>query len=92
VSQHIDELMANFDSLVEPKFKEFLYIFLKKYYYNATREKLAHIIMNLPLGYFIGAGDIEHLTEKGRPLSYKELIELLSKPNLEQTTERLHNS
>lgn len=85
--QKIDELMKSFDSLVEPKFKEFLYTFLKKYYHNATREKLAHIIMNLPLGYFIGVGDINHLLKKSRPLSYKELLELLSERNLESITE-----
>jgi len=87
VPQNIDDLMKNFDSLVEPKFKEFLYTFLKKYYHNATREKLAHIIMNLPLGYFIGIGDVKHLTEKRSQLSYKELIELLSKHNLKSITE-----
>jgi len=82
MSQQVNELMKNFDPLVESKFKEFLYEFLQRYYHNTTREKFAHIIMNLPLGYFLNKNDIEHLFEKNRSLSYKSLINLLSKHNI----------
>jgi len=87
VPQHIDDLMKNFDPLVESKFREFLYTFLQKYYHNATREKLTHIIMNLPLGYFLNEDDINHLFQKNKSLSYKELINLLKEHNLKQITE-----
>lgn len=86
MSQQIDELIENFDPLVEPKFKEFLYEFIQRYYHNTTREKFIHIIMNLPLGYFLNKKDIEHLFEKNRSLSYKALIDLLSKGDLKLIT------
>ncbi|RLG45553.1 MAG: hypothetical protein DRN81_01155 [Thermoproteota archaeon] len=89
MSENINALMQNFDRLVEPKFKEFLYTFLKKYHKNATQEKMAHIIMNLPIGYFIGIGDIKHLTEKRGLLSHKELIELLSKKDIKLIIEEV---
>lgn len=87
MSQKLDNLMMNFNKLVELKFKEFLYIFLKNYYHNATCEKLTHILMNLPLGYFLNEKDISHIFKNGKPLSYNEVIELLSKKNIKSIIE-----
>ena len=78
MSQRIEELLAKCSPSVEAKFKEFLYTFIKKYRDNPTRAKATHLIMNLPVGFFIDASDVKQIFVNNRAPQYNALMELLT--------------
>ena len=75
--QH-EKISDNFDPLVESKFKEFVVFFMKNYRTNATRKKMAHIILNLPLGFFMKEEDLEGMCVKNKAPSYHKFIEMIN--------------
>lgn len=76
--QKYEELFNKFHSLVDSRFKEFLYVFIRQYQNNPTRRKAAHLIMNLPVGFFINDNDIKKLFKNNRAPSHNDLIAWLS--------------
>jgi len=78
MKQVYEGLFEKANPLVEKKFKEFLYVFINQYKINPTRKKLAHLLMNVPVGFFINDGDIKKLLKNNRPPTHDELISWLS--------------
>jgi len=78
MKQKYEELLNKAHPSVEKKFKEFLYLFLNEYKINPTRRKLAHLLMNVPVGFFIDSNDIKKLLKGNRPPTQDELIAWLS--------------
>lgn len=76
--EKFEELFKDLSPSVESKFKEFLYKFLKTYRDNPTKAKATHLIMNLPVGFFIGGDDVKELFVNNRVLSFNTLMRLLS--------------
>lgn len=67
-------LFEKFNPLVESKFKEFLYAFIRQYENNPTKRKAAHLIMNLPVGLFIDDDDMKKLFKNGRAPTHDDLM------------------
>ena len=87
--QDAKDIIALCDPLVENKFKDMIAIFLKKYQDNPMREKLKHLLLNLPVGLFLNQGDLKCVGE--RPMKYRDLIIFLLKRDLKQFTEEFNN-
>jgi len=71
-------LFQKINPLVENKFKEFLYLFINQYKNNPTRRKAAHLIMNIPVGFFIDYDDVAKMFKNNRPPTHDEMVSFLS--------------
>jgi len=78
--QESKDLADMFDSLTEEKFKDFIMTFLKIYQRNPTKQKMKHLILNLPIGFFLNQSDIDKLPIDrgyGLPMKYQDLFDMI---------------
>lgn len=81
-SSDIKNVVSKFDDNVEDKFIEMIAFSVKRYRENPTRKKFMHILMNLPLGFFLTTEDVGSVF-KGRDLpTYKELLGMIDNSKL----------
>lgn len=80
----VKDIIAGFDPLVEDKFKDSLALNLKSLQNNPTRLKLKHLLLNLPMGAFFKADDLD-IKESG-PINYQYLVSILKDKNYEILT------
>ena len=82
---NIDKILANFDPMVEAPFKEFVQKFFRQYQLNATKKKMKHIILNMPIGAFVTEKSLDKILVDNRAVDIKALTESILNGGLLRT-------